>query len=56
MGQLWFCGNLLITFRNYYYAIYVFGILNIVDFFQIFGISQSTEIQIVSNRWLEVYR
>ena len=49
-------GNLLITFGHYYYyAKYVCDFFNMVDFFRIFIISQSTQILIVLNFWLGVY-
>ena len=42
-----FFGNLLVTFRHYYYVKFVFYFFNMVNFFQIFVIQRSTEILIV---------
>ena len=54
-GTIFFFGNLLITFWHYYYTKSVFDFFNMVDIFQIFVISRSTEILIVLKFWRRVY-
>ena len=56
MGQFFFVDNLLITFRPYNHAKYMFLTFLIwLIIFQIFVILRSTETLVVLNFWLEVY-